>query len=122
MVAGLRHLLVRRIGVGPAAPPAVVARVRESVLSTRAPALAATTLASLSHDGRQFAPSLHVPTLVLHGGADPEVPADELQELLAALPDAELVKFRGAGHMLPLTHGVDVAHHVARWTQRVRQA
>lgn len=119
-VQWLSDRLVRRIGVGPTAPPAVVARVRESVLSTRAPALAATTLASLSHDGTELAPSLQVPTLVLHGGADPEVPHEEVQQLLAALPDAEVVEFPGAGHMLPLTHPADVAEQVARWTRQVQ--
>lgn len=114
--------LVRRVGVGPAAPPQVVARVRESFLSTRAPALAATTLASLSHDGTDLAPSLTVPTLVLHGGSDPEVPEDDARALLAASPDAELVEFPGAGHMLPLTHGAEVADQIARWTRRVQDA
>ncbi|MGY1839443.1 MULTISPECIES: alpha/beta fold hydrolase [unclassified Modestobacter] len=114
--------LVRRIGVGPTAPPDVVDRVRKSFLTTRAPALSATTLASLSHDGVQLAPGLHVPTLVLHGGADPEVPGDEVRELIDALPDGELVEFPDAGHMLPLTHPADVADQVARWTRQVRAA
>jgi pimeloyl-ACP methyl ester carboxylesterase len=115
----LADRLVRRIGVGPTAPPEVVARVRDSFLATRARALAATALASLSHDGVEFASSLTVPTLVLHGGADPEVPQEEVRTLVAALPDAQLVEFPGAGHMLPLTHGAEVADHVARWGCRV---
>ena len=50
-----------------------------------------------------MAPALRVPTLVLHGSGDPEVPDDELQELLSALPDPELMRLAGEGHMLPLT-------------------
>lgn len=111
--------LVRRIGIGPSAPEEVVARVRDSFLTTRAPALSATTLASLSHDGTDLAPSLPVPTLVLHGTVDPEVPEDDVRDLLAALPDAEVVELPGAGHMLPLTRAAEVSEHVARWTQRV---
>ena len=113
--------LVRRIGVGPTAPYEVVAQVRDSFLTTRGPALSATTLASLSHDGTDLAPSLTVPTLVLHGTVDPEVPEDDMRQLLSALPDGEVVEFPGAGHMLPLTRAAEVADHVARWVRRVQE-
>ena len=55
---------------------------------------------------------------MLHGSADPEVPEDEVRELLSELPDAELVTLPGAGHVLPLTHGPEVAEQVTRWTAR----
>lgn len=118
----LADRMVRRIGVGPTAPQEVVAHVRDSFLTTRAPALSATTLASLSHDGTELAPSLGVPTLILHGGSDPEVPGDELRELLDALPDGERVEFPDAGHMLPLTHPAEVADQIARWAAQVQPA
>ncbi len=92
-----------------------MAHVRESFLSSRPRALAATTFASVSHDGVELAPALDVPTLVLHGTADPEVPAEEAQALVSALPDGELLTLLGAGHMLPLTHGPFVAEQIARW-------
>lgn len=63
---------------------------------------------------RPARPALDVPTLVLHGDADPEVPAEGAQALMSALPDAELVMLPGAGHVLPLTHGTFVADQVAR--------
>ncbi|MGY2129567.1 alpha/beta fold hydrolase [Blastococcus sp. SYSU DS0617] len=118
----LADRMVRRIGVGPTAPQEVVAHVRDSFLTTRAPALSATTLASLSHDGTELAPSLGVPTLILHGRSDPEVPGDELRDLLEALPDGERVEFPDAGHMLPLTHPAEVADQIARWTGQVQAA
>lgn len=118
----LADRMVRRIGVGPTAPQEVVAHVRDSFLTTRAPALSATTLASLSHDGTELAPSLAVPTLILHGRSDPEVAEDELQQLLGALPHGERVEFPGAGHMLPLTHPAEVADQISRWTRPVRAA
>jgi non-heme chloroperoxidase len=118
----LSDRMVRRIGVGPTAPQEVVAHVRDSFLTTRAPALSATTLASLSSDGLELAPFLAVPTLVLHGSADPEVAEDELRELLDALPDGERVEFPDAGHMLPLTHPTEVAEEIARWARRVQAA
>ncbi len=57
----------------------------------------------------------------MHGNADPEVPEDEVGELLSELPDAELVTLPGAGHMLPLTHGPEVAAQVTRWVARTTQ-
>ncbi len=117
-VESISDRLVRRFAFAPQEPGELVAQVRESFLSSRPRALAATAFASVSHDGVEFAPALHVPTLVLHGDADPEVPPEEAQALRTALPDAELVTLPGAGHMLPLTHGGVVAEHVARWVTR----
>ncbi len=118
----LSDRMVRRIGVGPTAPQDVVAHVRDSFLSTRAPALSATTLASLSNDGIGLAPSLGVPTLILHGSVDPEVAEDELRRLLDALPDGARVEYLDAGHMLPLTHPAEVAGQIARWTGQMQAA
>ncbi|MGY1836303.1 alpha/beta fold hydrolase [Blastococcus sp. SYSU DS0510] len=114
--------LVRRFAFAPGEPAELVARVRESFLSTRPLALAGTTLASVRHDGLRLAPGLDVPTLVLHGTEDPEVPDDEVIQLMSALPDGELVSYPGAGHMLPLTNGAEVAWQIARWVARVRPA
>ena len=119
---GLADHLVRRSAFAPDEPRELVARVRESFLSSRPRALAATTLASVSHDGVRLAPHLDVPALVVHGTEDPEVPGDEARELVDALPDGELVDVPGAGHMLPLTHGPLVAEHVARWVTRTTPA
>jgi pimeloyl-ACP methyl ester carboxylesterase len=93
--------------------------VRDSFLSNRPNPLARTTLASVSHDGRTLAPDLHIPTLVLHGTDDPEVPDQELRELLAALPDSELVSLPGKGHVLALTDPEFVAQHITRWVRDV---
>jgi non-heme chloroperoxidase len=61
-----------------------------------------------------------VPTLVLHGSADPEVSGEEVDRLMPALPDAELATLPAAGHMLPLTHTEVVVRQVLRWAERVR--
>lgn len=111
--------LVRRAAFAPGEPRELVERVRESFLGSRPLALAGTTLASLSHDGVRLAPALTVPTLILHGSADPEVPGDEVSELLSALADAELVTVPGAGHMLPLTHPDVVVRQLRRWMDRI---
>ena len=118
-VEALSNRIIRRAAFTDHTPQGPVDHVRESFLSSRPQALARTTLASVSHDGTSLAPDMRVPTLVLHGSADPEVPNQELQELLQALPDAELVSLPGQGHMLPLTDGETVATQIARWVQRV---
>lgn len=117
-VQAVSDRLVRRAAFADDAPQDAVARVRNSFLTTRPLALAGTTLASVSHDGTELAPDLDVPTLVLHGRDDPEVPPDELDELMAALPDGEAAELPGAGHMLPLLHPDVVAEQIARWVIR----
>jgi non-heme chloroperoxidase len=112
--------LIRRFAFAPGEPAHLVEQVRDSFLPSRPMALAGTTLASVSHDGLRLAPALDVPTLVVHGGADPEVSDDEVEELMARLPDGELVTLPGAGHMLPLTNPDEVAEQVTRWVSRVR--
>ena len=52
-------------------------------------------------------------------GRSREVPADELQELISALPDVELVNLLGEGHMLPLTRPDTVAEQITRWVRHV---
>lgn len=118
-VEEISNRLVRRYAFTSSAPRELVDQVRENFLASRPQALAATTLASVSHDGTSMAYDLTVPTLVLHGSMDPEVPDAELHELLAALPDAELASLTGEGHMLPLTNGEFVAEQVSRWVRHV---
>jgi pimeloyl-ACP methyl ester carboxylesterase len=110
--------LVRSAAFAPDEPIELVRRVRESFLTTRPLALAGTTLASVTHDGVDLAGSLRVPTLLVHGTRDPEVPGAEAENLLSALPDGELVSVPGAGHMLALTHPDVVVAQVRRWAQR----
>ena len=113
---------VRRFAFASDAPQEAVDQVRENFLGTRPRALARTTLASVSHNGVRLAPDLEAPTLVLHGDRDPEVPQEEIEKLLGALPRAELVTFPGSGHMLPLTHGKAVAEQIARWVRHLGPA
>ena len=118
----LADRLIRRFAFTSDAPRALVVRVREDFLSSRPRALARTTLASISHNGSRMAPDLTMPTLVIYGGADPEVSEDELHKLLAALPCAEFLSFPSEGHMLPLTRPEIVAEQVARWARHILPA
>ncbi|TQN43082.1 non-heme chloroperoxidase [Blastococcus colisei] len=111
--------LIRRAAFAPGEPQELVARVRDSFFGSRPLALAGTTMASLSHDGVQLAPAMRVPTLVVHGSRDPEVPGEEVEELMSVLPDGELFTIPDAGHMLPLTHPDVVVAQVRRWMDRL---
>jgi pimeloyl-ACP methyl ester carboxylesterase len=67
-----------------------------------------------AHDGTRLAVDLDVPTFVLHGTEDPDVPPEDVRALMAALPHGERVQLPGAGHMLPLLHAPGLrgrAHH-----------
>ncbi|WP_116451853.1 alpha/beta fold hydrolase [Blastococcus litoris] len=118
-VETLSDRLVRRAAFAPGEPEQFVAQVRDSFLGSRPRALSGTTMASLSHDGVELAPALRSPTLLVHGSADPEVPAEEIRELLSVLADGELVTVPDAGHMLPLTHPDVVVAQVRRWMERI---
>lgn len=117
-VQWLSDRLMRHFAFADDAPPDVVAQVRDSFLGTRPLAMAGTTLASVRQDGTELAPDFDVPTLVVHGTRDPEVPEDDLRRLMSRLPDGELVQVPAAGHMLPLTHGDLVAEQISRWVPR----
>ena len=49
--------------------------------------------------------SVTVPTLIIHGTADPLVPAAHGKETAAAIPGAQLLLVEGMGHDLPHTKG-----------------
>ncbi|MGY1723457.1 alpha/beta fold hydrolase [Blastococcus sp. SYSU DS0533] len=109
---------IRHFAFAPGEPHEAVARMRDDFLSTRPLAMAGTALGALREDGVARARSLTVPTLLVHGDRDPEVPNAEIHRLLSALPDGELVQVPGAGHMLPLTDPDVVVEQVSRWVGR----
>ena len=56
--------------------------------------------AVIGWSSRRWLAQLRVPTLVLHGEADPAVPVANARMLAARIPDAHLEVVPGAGHML----------------------
>ena len=65
--------------------------------------------------------SVTVPTLVVHGTADPLVPAEHGQETANAIPGAQLLLVEGMGHDLPHTKGPwpQVINAIAEHTKTV---
>jgi pimeloyl-ACP methyl ester carboxylesterase len=70
--------------------------------------------------------SVSVPTLVVHGAADPLVDVSGGRATARAIPGAELVVFEGMGHDLPRALWAEIARRIAElvrraetlWTQR----
>ena len=118
-VESVSNRIIRRFAFTPDAPQGAVDQVRKKFFSTRPEALARTTLASVSHNGILLAPYLTVPTLVLHGDRDPEVPQEEIRKLMSMLPNAKLVTFPDAGHLLAFARGDSVAEHIAGWVRHL---
>lgn len=64
--------------------------------------------------------SLRVPALMLWGPRDPIFSDRYLRDLIGRLPQAQVHRFEGAGHLLP--EDVDVASPIFRWLSRLETA
>lgn len=72
-------------------------------------------LAAIVADGdrRDMLRTITVPTLVLHGEADPLVPCEGGRDTAACIPDAKLTTIAGWGHDLPLALVDELADAIA---------
>lgn len=96
LTAVLDHLGLRSVvvaGEGAAAPAAVAAA---SALGHRVDALVLVDAEVDPADGALRA--LHLPTLVLHGQDDPQIPVSRAQALSDAIAGSELILVGGGGH------------------------
>jgi pimeloyl-ACP methyl ester carboxylesterase len=62
----------------------------------------------VSGDRTEALKAVTVPTLVLHGQADPLVHVSGGEATAAAMPNAKLKTYEGMGHDLPMEHIVDI--------------
>lgn len=66
----------------------------------------------------EFDPSrIAVPTLLLHGDDDRLVPVGVSKYLAGRIPDARLIEYPGASHMLPVTHAREIAAEIVAFGQ-----
>jgi pimeloyl-ACP methyl ester carboxylesterase len=78
--------------------------------------------AILAHGSRRARLAhLKVPTLVIHGAADPLVPIEGGRDTAAAIPDAELLVIEGMGHDLPQGAWPQIVGAIARHTERAEK-
>ncbi len=81
--------------------------------------MAAALRSAWRFDSRDWLGTLQVPTLVVAGDADRVVVPRQARLLAAGIPGARLHSLPGAGHELPLSHPVELAHLVASWLEDV---
>lgn len=107
----LSLLVTRQIGLSAAASSAAVAFTQELALACPRDVSAALMPALTALDVREAARRLRVPALVVVGEEDRLTPVGASRELVALLPQGELVVLPGVGHMAPLeAHGELTAH------------
>lgn len=95
--------LVHRYSFGGPVPKAVIRQVAEMIFATRLQVIGAFLPTLMEHDRRAALPAFEgIETLILHGTRDRITPVDHGAQLAAALPGAEFVVVKGAGHVLPL--------------------
>ena len=83
--------------------PAVIAKVREMVMTTNPVAIAAAHRGmAVRPDMTAWLPSLKMPTLILCGEHDAISPAAEMKSIADLIPNAEFVQIPNAGHMAPM--------------------
>ena len=100
--------------------PDVVAAVRAVVERTPPAGIAAAQRGMAARpDVTSWLPTIKVPTLVLVGEQDAISPPAEMQEIAAAIPDAEYVVIPRAGHMTTMEEPSMVNRALASFLDRV---
>lgn len=95
--------LVHRYSFGGPVPKQVVRQVAEMIFATKLQVIGEFLPTLMEHDRRAALPALEgIETLILHGTRDRITPIDHGAQLASALPGAEFVVVKGAGHVLPL--------------------
>jgi pimeloyl-ACP methyl ester carboxylesterase len=105
---------VRALVFGRHARRADVLSVAEQALAAHPPSVAAFRASIAEHERRDALAALHgTPTVVLVGDRDRLCPQRHARAIAAALPDARIVLFPGAGHMINLERADEVAAQIA---------
>ncbi len=115
--------LVHRWSFASPVPMSIVRLVAEMIFATRMDTTSAYFSALMLHDERD---ALHefigIETLVMHGDHDRITPAEHSEVIVDAIPGAEYVLVRDAGHVLPLEHPNVVGDHLLAMLDRAGRA
>jgi len=100
--------------------PEVVSFLREMIVSQSPQAIAAGSR-GMSHraDFTEFLPQIVAPTLVLGGEYDKLSPADSLDAIAKAIPNATRATIPNAGHVAPLENPSAFADAILEWSERL---
>jgi len=102
---------------GPGTPDAVIERYAQ-LTSTTPPATAlADWRACDAFDVRERLPTVHAPTLVVHGSADVLTPPRYQERLAQGIAGTARVELADVGHMLPWEAPQDLSDMVRDWWQ-----
>ena len=94
------------------AAPGQVAKLREAFLKMDPRGYAACCGAIAAMDLREGNAAIAAPTLILAGADDPATPVPMMEEIRAAIPDAELVVLPRAAHILAMERADMVNRHL----------
>jgi pimeloyl-ACP methyl ester carboxylesterase len=107
--------LLRWLLFGPRAPRALVADVAEQVARCHPRSMVGFRASLTEHERRAALAVLReLPVAVLVGGADRLCPLPHARVIAEELPDAELIVYPGAGHMVPVERADEVTGWIAR--------
>jgi pimeloyl-ACP methyl ester carboxylesterase len=117
----LAWLLTRRYGFGSQRPsPSLVSYVEKMNSATSAEVIARYLRTLYTHARLLALAALReVPVLVVCGDVDVLTPPAHSEEIIAALPDAELVVVENGGHVVLLEHAEEVTAAVSRFLRKV---
>lgn len=106
--------------LAPGAPPETEARAREIALAQDPERLVAALAAMRDRaDARPLLAGITVPVLVVRGEQDAIVPFEEAKAVAAAVPDGELVRLDGTGHLPPFEWPEELARRLLRFLEDV---
>jgi pimeloyl-ACP methyl ester carboxylesterase len=101
----LEGLLVRRYSFASPVPPQLISFAARMIAQTRLEVISDFLPTFTGHDKRAALATLHGhDVLVMVGDSDLITPAQQSDEIVRLLPDAEHVEVQDAGHLLPLEH------------------
>jgi pimeloyl-ACP methyl ester carboxylesterase len=116
-------LLIARLGFGDAPHPSHVEATRQMLAACSRETLREASRAILSLDLTPGLPSITLPTLVIVGTADVITPPRDSRQIASLIPDANLVEFPGAGHMLMYERAAEVDQLILDFARdRAREA
>ena len=101
-------LLIARMGFGDSPHPSHVEATRQMLAACSRDTLRASSRAMLSLDLTLGLPSITLPTLVIVGTADVLTPPRDSRQIASLIPEANLIEFPGAGHMLMYERAAEV--------------
>lgn len=119
----LEAFLVHRWSFASPVPMGIVRLVADMIFATKMSTTSAYLAALMVHDERDaLREFIGIETLVMHGDHDRITPPAHSEAILDAIPGAEYVLVRDAGHVLPLEYPAVVDDHLLAMIERACRA